>query len=101
MNPPTSNQPEVYHWENPRICATCQFFYRDTADPITPGCPACAMKDILPFLRKIRNQYNGVHVSADAYIENNGEWTLLDHAYITQQGEERTWEDDETLQIHP
>ena len=60
-----------------------------------------AMKDLFPFLRKIRNQYNEVHVSADAYIENNGEWTLLDHAYITQHGEERTWEDDETRQIHP
>lgn len=41
----SSNQPEVYHWEHPRICCTCQYFYRDYSDPITPGCPACAMRE--------------------------------------------------------
>lgn len=43
-----SNQPTVDnspHWEHPRICATCTYFYRDTADPIQPGCPACAMRE--------------------------------------------------------
>lgn len=54
-----------------------------------------AMKDMFPFLRKIRKQYNGTHVSADLYLEQQGEWTLLDHAYITEHGEERTWADDE------
>ena len=54
-----------------------------------------ALKDIVPFLRKIRNQYKNVHVSADAYLEDSGDWTLLHHAYITQDGEERTWKDDE------
>ena len=41
----SSSQPEVYHWEHPRICCTCQYFYRDYSDPIQPGCPACAMKE--------------------------------------------------------
>lgn len=41
----SSSQPEVYHWENPRICCTCQYFYRDHSDPIQPGCPACAMRE--------------------------------------------------------
>lgn len=54
-----------------------------------------AMKDIFPFLRKIRKQYNENHVSADVYLEHQGEWTLLDHAYITEHGAERTWADDE------
>ena len=33
------------HWEHPRICATCTYFFRDTADPIQPGFPACAMRE--------------------------------------------------------
>ena len=43
----STNQPTVdnYHWENPRICATCTYFYRDHSDPIQPGCPACAMHE--------------------------------------------------------
>jgi hypothetical protein len=41
----SSSQPEVYHWENPRICCTCQYFYRDHSDPIQPVCPACAMRE--------------------------------------------------------
>jgi hypothetical protein len=48
MNPPTSNQPKVdnsLHWENPRICATCTYFFRDNSDPILRGSPACAMKE--------------------------------------------------------
>lgn len=48
MNPPTSNQPKVdnsLHWENPRICCTCTFYYEDAADPIQPGCPACALHE--------------------------------------------------------
>lgn len=36
------NQPE-YHWENPRICCTCQYYYEDAADPIQPGRPDCAI----------------------------------------------------------
>lgn len=45
---PPTNQPTVDnspHWENPRICATCAYFYRDHSDPIQPGCPACAMRE--------------------------------------------------------
>lgn len=37
------NTPEPYHWENPKICCTCTFYYEDASDPIQPGCPACAI----------------------------------------------------------
>ena len=39
------NTPEPYHWENPRICQTCAFYFLDHSDPIQPGCPACAMRE--------------------------------------------------------
>ena len=39
--PDSTNFP---HWENPRICCTCLYFYRNTADTIHPGIPACAMR---------------------------------------------------------
>lgn len=39
------NNTEPYNWENPRICCTCIYFYRDHSDPIQPGCPACAMRE--------------------------------------------------------
>lgn len=38
-----NKQTETLHWENPRICCTCLYFYRDYSDPIQHGCPACAM----------------------------------------------------------
>ena len=44
--PSISHTPNTeYHWEHPRICATCTYFYRDHSDPIQPGCPACAMRE--------------------------------------------------------
>ena len=51
----TSNQPKVdntLHWENPRICATCTYFFRDFPDLIQPGCPACAMR------KRTRGEYH-------------------------------------------
>ena len=38
-----TNQPKVdnsLRWEEPRICCTCLYFYRNTADPIQPA--ACS-----------------------------------------------------------
>lgn len=40
-----TTEPPTFHWENPRICATCLWYYENAADPIQPGRPECAAGD--------------------------------------------------------